>query len=123
MNKRFSLLTALITAAAVVLCAVATYAQGVLVSEEARLPRAEIIIIHPPFPPRPFPPILPPRPRPERPVLEYKIDSIDVHVTMTDQAAEVMVSQTFTNEGSVQMEASFMFPLPYDSAIDQLTKP
>ncbi|MBQ6616290.1 MAG: VWA domain-containing protein [Thermoguttaceae bacterium] len=122
MNKRiFPILTALITAAAVVLCAVATYAQGVLVSEEARLPRAEIIIIHPPFPPRPFPPILPPRPRPERPVLEYKIDSIDVHVTMTDQAAEVMVSQTFTNEGSTQMEASFMFPLPYDSAIDQLT--
>ena len=122
MNKRFSLLTALITAAAIVLCTVATYAQGVLVSEEFRLPRPDIIIIHPPFPPfPPHPPIIPPRPRPERPVLEYKIDSIDVHVTMTDQAAEVMVSQTFTNEGSTQMEASFMFPLPYDSAIDQLT--
>lgn len=94
--------------------------QGVLVSETARLPRAEIIII---VPPRPVPPIIPPRPTPivVQPTLEYKIDKIDVQVNLTDQAAEVQLSQTFTNEGSTQMEASFMFPLPYDSAIDQLT--
>src|SRR4030095_11246972 len=33
----------------------------------------------------------------------------------------VRVSQEFENTGSVQMEVSFMFPLPYDGAIDQLT--
>src|SRR5205814_4931438 len=38
-----------------------------------------------------------------------------------DQIARVQVSQSFKNTGSVPMEATFIFPLPYDGAIDQLT--
>jgi len=33
----------------------------------------------------------------------------------------VQVSQSFVNTGSRQMEVSFVFPLPYDGAVDQLT--
>jgi Ca-activated chloride channel family protein len=33
----------------------------------------------------------------------------------------VQVSQVFENTGSVQLETCFMFPLPYDGAIDQMT--
>ena len=31
------------------------------------------------------------------------------------------VSQTFVNTGQVQLEASFVFPLPYDGAVDRMT--
>lgn len=92
-------------------------AQGVLIAEEsARLPRPDIIIIRP-IPPRP--PVLP-APTPVR-TLEYKISEIRVDAKLTDQIAEVQVAQSFVNTGSTQMEVSFMFPLPYDGAIDQLT--
>ncbi len=68
-----------------------------------------------------------PRPIPRQPhpipqlTSSYKIDSIDVNAKLTDQVARVQVSQEFENTGSAQMEVSFMFPLPYDGAIDQLT--
>ena len=61
------------------------------------------------------------QPRPETPPGSYKIDSIDVNVKLVDQVAQVGVSQTFQNTGSQQMEVCFLFPLPYDSAIDKLT--
>jgi Ca-activated chloride channel family protein len=85
-------------------------AQGVLVnvntSESWRLPR----------------PIWPPRPRPEpEPVSTYKIKSLEVAAKVQDQVAKVQVSQSFVNTGSRQMEVAFVFPLPYDGAIDQLT--
>ena len=51
----------------------------------------------------------------------YRIASIEVNAQLSDTVAEVQVSQTFENTGSVQMEVCFMFPLPYDGAIDQLT--
>jgi Ca-activated chloride channel family protein len=51
----------------------------------------------------------------------YKLKEIDVHAKLVDQVAKVQVSQSFVNTGSVQMEVCFMFPLPYDGAIDQLT--
>jgi Ca-activated chloride channel family protein len=35
--------------------------------------------------------------------------------------AQVQVSQSFVNTGSAQMEVSFVFPLPYDGAIDRMT--
>jgi len=38
-----------------------------------------------------------------------------------DQVGRVQVSQSFVNTGSRQMEVSFVFPLPYDGAVDQLT--
>lgn len=66
--------------------------------------------------PRPIHP-----PRPELPPASYKVESIDVHVHLVDQVAKVGMSQTFQNTGSQQMEVCFLFPLPYDGAVDQLT--
>jgi Ca-activated chloride channel family protein len=86
------------------------FPQGVLVDvrpEHAiRLPR-----------PIPWPPHVPPQP----PAANYKIDSIEVNAKLDNQVARVQVSQVFENTGSTQIEATFMFPLPYDGAIDQLT--
>jgi Ca-activated chloride channel family protein len=87
--------------------------QGVLVDvrvdQRLRLPR-------PIVPPRP----IPPTPVPE-PSASYKIDALEVRAKLNDQVARVQVSQTFQNTGSVTMEVCFMFPLPYDGAIDRLT--
>ncbi len=91
------------------------FAQGVLVDvrvdQTIRLPRPHI------WPPRP----IPPRPIPQPPASTYKIDSLEVNAKLTDQVARVQVAQTFQNVGSTQMEVCFMFPLPYDGAVDQLT--
>jgi Ca-activated chloride channel family protein len=85
--------------------------QGLLVninpSDRVALPRP---IIYPPQPaPRPTPPS------------SYKIKELAVQVKLADQVAKTQVSQTFVNTGSVQMEVCFVFPLPYDGAIDQMT--
>ncbi len=98
----------------------ASFAQGVLVhivpDDPVPLPRP--IVIWPPYPhPRPHPM---PRPQPE-PERTYKIKSIEVNAKLQDQVASVQVSQSFVNTGSRQMEVSFVFPLPYEGAIDQLT--
>ena len=61
------------------------------------------------------------RPTPEPNPGSYKIESLDVNARLDDQVAQVQVSQTFVNTGSRQMEVAFVFPLPYDSAIDGLT--
>lgn len=97
----------------------AARAQGVLVvvdpDVQVRLPRPHYHY-HPPYPiPRPRP-----WPRPE-PVATYKIKELDVNVRLVDQIARVQVSQTFENTGSRPLEVSFVFPLPYDGAVDQLT--
>jgi Ca-activated chloride channel family protein len=93
-------------------------AQGVLIVEDpvqvVRLPRP--IIIYPPHPH----PIPIPRPLPEPPAT-YKIQELEVNARIIDQVAQVQVSQSFVNTGSRQLEVSFVFPLPYDGAIDQLT--
>lgn len=95
----------------------AALAQGVLVvvdpDQSVRLPRP--IIIHPPWPPHPHP-----MPVPEPPV-SYKVKEVEVGVRLIDQVAQVQVSQTFENTGSRQMEVAFVFPLPYDGAIEQMT--
>jgi len=85
-------------------------AQGVLIftSHPVPLPR--------PFP-RPTPHIHPAPP----PSVSYKIKELGVHARITDQVARVQVSQSFVNTGSVQMEVQFLFPLPYDGAVDKLT--
>jgi Ca-activated chloride channel family protein len=86
------------------LLAVAAWAQGVLV------------VMHPrePVPlPRPMPREMPP--------MSYKIKELAVNARLLDQVARVQVSQSFVNTGSQQMEVSFVFPLPYEGAIDQLT--
>ena len=63
--------------------------------------------------PRPFP-----RPNPQTPTSSYKIESIEVNASLNGQIATVQVSQTFVNTGKTQLETSFLFPLPYDGAID-----
>ena len=61
------------------------------------------------------------RPNPTPTSGSYKIESIEVNATLRDQIAQVQVAQTFVNTGRRQMEVAFMFPLPYDGAIDRLT--
>jgi len=91
-----------------------SYAQGLLVNvndnESVRLPR----------PPGIWPPHPGPRPRPIPPS-SYKIKQLSVQAKLVDQIAQVEVSQSFVNTGSRQMEVCFVFPLPYDGAIDRLT--
>lgn len=99
--KRISLLATM----AFLLLAGNALAQGVL------------IIINPPHPvplPRPIP-------TPTPPPMSYKIKELDYRARITDQIAQVQVTQSFVNTGSAQMEVCFVFPLPYDSAIDRMT--
>jgi Ca-activated chloride channel family protein len=97
----------------IVLIPLPVLAQGVLVvvdpEQMVRLPRP--IVIWPPERPivRPVPPA------------SYKIKELDVQARLVDQVAQVQVSQTFTNTGSRPLEVSFIFPLPYDGAIEQMT--
>jgi len=44
-----------------------------------------------------------------------------VNGRINNQVAQVEVAQTFRNTGSRTLEASFVFPLPYDGAIDRMT--
>lgn len=53
--------------------------------------------------------------------MTYKIKELTVNARVTDQVARVQVGQSFVNTGSRQMEVQFVFPLPYDGAVDQLT--
>lgn len=85
----------------------AAFGQGLLVNvqpdQQMRLPRP-IIIVPPPVP-----------------TASYKIKELDVQVRLQEQVARVQVSQSFVNTGSTVLEVCFVFPLPYDGAIDQLT--
>ncbi len=87
--------------------------QGLLIVDDpttqVRLPRP--IIIWPPHP----------HPRPLPPTISYKIKELSVDARLVDQVAQVQVSQTFVNTGSQSLEAAFVFPLPYDGAIDRMT--
>jgi Ca-activated chloride channel family protein len=78
-----------------------------------------LVDIRPDHHPRLPRPIWPPRPEPLP--SSYKIESLDINAKLSDTTARVQVSQTFKNTGSGQLEACFVFPLPYDGAIDQLT--
>jgi Ca-activated chloride channel family protein len=101
--KRISLLAAW----AFFLLAGSSFGQGVL------------IIIDPPHPvPLPRPII---RPVPTPPPMSYKIKELDYYARVVDQVAQVQVTQSFVNTGSRQMEVSFVFPLPYEGAIDRMT--
>jgi Ca-activated chloride channel homolog len=80
-----------------------------------------LIIIDPPEPvplPRPIPM---PRPTPAPPAISYKVKELAMESKIVDQVAQVQVSQTFVNDGSRVIQAQFVFPLPYDGAIDRLT--
>src|SRR3954447_11263144 len=81
-----------------------------------------LVDIRPDHPIRLPRPIIPWHPHPQpQPPSTYKIDSIEVNAKLNDQVARVQVSQAFENTGSLPMEVSFVFPLPYDGAVDQLT--
>jgi len=79
-------------------------AQGLLIAEGAgiRLPR-------------PVPPVS------AAPTATYKLKELDVQVKLVDQVAQVQLSQTVVNTGSQPLAVSFVFPLPYDGAVDRLT--
>ena len=96
-------------------------AQGLLIvvdsEQHVRLPRPVVIHHH-----HHHPPIIPPRPRPRpQPEASYKIKELDINARLIDQVAQVQVSQSFVNTGSRQLEVSFVFPLPYDGAIERMT--
>ncbi len=56
--------------------------------------------------------------RPNIPVARsYEIREVSVTGRVRDQVAEVQVSQTFHNPGSVVMESEFLFPLPEEGAV------
>ena len=107
-------------ALAIVAAPAVAVAQGVLVvtdpDQQIRLPRPIIILPPERWPhPRPIP-----APRPNPPV-SYKIKELDVNARLVNQVAQVQVSQTFVNSGSLPMEVAFVFPLPYDGAVEQMT--
>ena len=62
-------------------------------------------------------PIVVPEPSPA----SYRIASLEVNAQLRGSIAEVQVTQVFENTGPGQIEATFVFPLPYDGAIDELT--
>jgi Ca-activated chloride channel family protein len=86
------------------LISTAVFAQGLMIVVDRPVPL-----------PRPIP-----SPRPV-PSASYAIKELHIQARILDQAASVQVSQTFVNTGQVAMEVQFLFPLPYDGAIDQLT--
>jgi Ca-activated chloride channel family protein len=70
--------------------------------------------------PTPLPrPIIRPRPTPAP--MSYKIKELAINARIIDQVAQVQVAQSFVNTGSRPMETRFVFPIPYDGAIDSLT--
>lgn len=112
----------LILAVLAALAPLTVFGQGVLVvvNSDVAVPLPRPIIIWPPHPP--YPPPIWPRPRPEpEPPASYKVNQVEVQAKIASQVASVQVSQTFENTGSRQIETSFVFPLPYDGAIEQMT--
>jgi len=80
------------------------WAQGLLVATESNTP------------------VRLPRPRqvaPNSPT--YRIQQLEVDVRLRERVAQVQVSQTFQNTSSRDLETCFVFPLPYDGAIDRMT--
>jgi len=55
------------------------------------------------------------------PSTSYRVKELEINVRLADQVAQVRMSQTFENTGSRPLEVSFLFPLPYDGAVDQMT--
>jgi len=107
LSNGFSLLLLAFCGGLVACCVQPAAAQGLLVDvrpdHKTRLPRPHV------------------RPNPTPISGSYKIESIEVNATLRDQIAQVQLAQTFVNTSHRTMEVAFMFPLPYDGAIDRLT--
>ena len=85
------------------------------------LAQGVLVVINPPHPiplPRPIPH---PRPAPSPPPMSYKIKELDYQAKIVDQVAQIALTQSFVNTGSRQMEVSFVYPIPYDGAVDRMT--
>src|SRR5262245_59871509 len=110
--SRYSSITLIVCIVSAISTYTSTFRQGVLVAvrTETQTPL-----------PRPIPPIRPIPPGPPHLAGSYKIDSLEVNANVKDQIARVQASQTFENTGSTTMEVCFVFPLPYDGAVDKLT--
>ncbi len=110
---RTSIRVAAIAACLFCLMPAIVQAQGVLIIDSA----TEVVRLPRPWPHPPHPRPVPPPP----PMLSYKIQELSVQARLVDQVAQVQVSQTFVNNGPRPIEAAFIFPLPYDGAIDRMT--
>ncbi len=86
---------------------VAAFGQGLLISSDPnvrdRLPRPMM------------------RPVPGQPGFLYDIAKLEIDASIRGQVAEVQVGQTFKNLTNRVLQVKFVFPLPYDGAIDQMT--
>lgn len=90
---------------------------GMLLAPSLAMAQGVLIIHNHPHPvPLPRPIV-----RPTPPPVSYKIKELSYHAKAVDQVAQVQVSQSFVNTGSAAMEVSFVFPLPYEGAIDRMT--
>src|SRR3954471_24969744 len=57
--------------------------------------------------------------RPDLPVSRtFEVREVVVDARVVDQVAEVQVSQTFHNPGSIALEAEYNFPIPEDGTIE-----
>ncbi len=83
------------------------FAQGVLVASRPELAHRL---------PRPIP-----QPRVGEPGVLYDIARLEIDASIRNQVAEVQVGQTFKNRTSRTLQVRFVFPLPYQGAIDQMT--
>ncbi len=97
----------------------AAHAQGLLIASD---PEASFRL------PRPMPKSMPhpmphpmPRPVPGQPGFLYDIAKLEIDASIRNQVAEVQVGQTFKNRTNRTLQVRFVFPLPYDGAIDQMT--
>jgi len=90
----------------------AARAQGFLLTDNAerpyQLPRIEVL-------PNPRPVVRP------QPSTSYCVKQLSIEVDLQDQIAKTQVSQTFVNTGSRPLEVCFVYPLPYDGAVDRMT--
>lgn len=64
-----------------------------------------------------------PMPRTWRPPAgqAFTITSLDINANVRDRGAEVTVSQSFRNDSKRDQEVQFLFPLPAEAAVDDMT--
>lgn len=62
-----------------------------------------------------------PRHWPARPDNAYRIRELSVDASIKEQIATTIVTQVFENTANRQIEASFVFPIPYDGAVSSMT--
>jgi len=117
MTKRTVAYATLIGAILLFLPVLPVRAQGVL---ELHQPGTDIG--HPVPRPEPIPPVPMPRPRPvPGPILPAQLTKLDVEVEIDGQVARTELDQTFKNPNSMRLEGTYLFPLPPNAAIKDLS--